>query len=93
MEPSKNHPNIINAGFTLVEVLIAITILSFISFSTYKMVDSNTDTKERVVKEDQVTIQGLTAIGRLDSDFSQIYNPLYFNSKLAPTTFNFSSQR
>lgn len=91
MEPSNKHPNIINAGFTLVEVLIAITILSFISFSTYKMVDSNTDTKERVVKEDQVTIQGLTAIGRLDSDFSQIYNPLYFNSKLAPTTANLDS--
>ncbi len=55
------------------------------------MVDTNTDTKERVLKEDQVTIQGLAALGRIDSDFSQIYNPLYSYSKLAPTASNIDS--
>lgn len=49
------------------------------------MVDTNVDTKERVVKEDRQTIQSLTAIGRLDSDFSQIYNPLFSSSKMIPT--------
>lgn len=80
-----------NKGFTLIEVLIAITILSFISFATFKMVDTNTDTKERVLKEDQVTIQGLAALSRIDSDFSQIYNPLFSYSKLAPTANNVDS--
>lgn len=74
-----------NKGFTLFEVMVAITILAFISFSTYRMIDSNTDTKDRVVKEDAQTVQTLTAIGRLDSDFSQMVNPLFSRSKLAPS--------
>lgn len=71
--------------------MIAIIILSFISFTTYKMVDSNTDTRDRVVKEDRQTVQSLTAIGRLDSDISQMYNPLYSTSKLAPTASSSSA--
>lgn len=64
--------------------MIAITILSFISYATFRMVNTNTDTKDRVVKEDRQTVQSLTAIGRLDSDITQIYNPLYSSSKMAP---------
>jgi prepilin-type N-terminal cleavage/methylation domain-containing protein len=87
--PFNSHSPIHNqAGFTLVEVMISILLLSFISFSTYKMVDSNTDTRDRVVKEDQQTVQSLTATGRLDSDISQLYSPLYSYSKLAPTATN-----
>lgn len=73
-----------NDGFTLMEVLIAITVLAFISFSTYKMVNTNTDTKEKVIKEDRQVVQTLTAVGRLDSDISQMANPLYSASKQAP---------
>lgn len=92
MEHSKQHPTLRNnQGFTLIEVMIAITILAFISFITYKMVDSNTETKDRVVKEDRQTVQSLTAIGRIDSDVTQIYNPLYSNSKLVPTANNSGS--
>ncbi|MBC7714490.1 MAG: prepilin-type N-terminal cleavage/methylation domain-containing protein [Rhizobacter sp.] len=80
-----------NSGFTLIEVLISITILAFISFSTYKMIDTNTDTKDRVVKEDRRIVQTLTAIGRLDSDISQMANPLYAYSKLVPTAATTSS--
>lgn len=74
-----------NKGFTLFEVLVAIAVLSFIAFSTYRMIDTNTDTKERVVKEDQETVQTIAAIARLDSDISQMVNPLYSRSKLAPS--------
>ena len=87
MEPSNKHSSLIAPnGFTLVEVMISITILMFISFATYKMVDTNVDTKERVVKEDRQTIQSLVAIGRLDSDISQIYNPLYSSGIMVPTS-------
>jgi prepilin-type N-terminal cleavage/methylation domain-containing protein len=74
-------------GFTLLEVLIAIVLLGFISLYTYKMVDNNTDTKDRVLKEDQLLMQTLTAMNRLDNDISQMYTPLYsFNkSQTAPT--------
>jgi len=72
------------AGFTLIEVLIAIVILTFIAFSTYKMVDSNITMKETVAREDRAVIQGVTTVGRLDSDFSQIYTPLFSSSRQQP---------
>jgi prepilin-type N-terminal cleavage/methylation domain-containing protein len=75
-----------SAGFTLIEVLIAIVLLAFISLYTYKMIDTNTDTKDRVLKEDQLLIQTVTAISRIDSDVSQIYSPLYSYSKANPAT-------
>lgn len=77
----KNHN-----GFTLIEVLIAIILLAFISLYTFKMVDNSTDTKERVLKEDQVLLQSLTAVSRLDSDFTQIYSPLFAYGKGNPAT-------
>ena len=49
------------------------------------MIDSNTDTKESVLKEDQALMQTLTAMNRIDNDFSQIYSPLYSFSKALPT--------
>jgi prepilin-type N-terminal cleavage/methylation domain-containing protein len=85
---SKLHLLKNQAGFTLIEVLIAITILSFITFATYQMIDSNTTAKDRVVREDKMTVQGLTAIGRLDADISQIVNPLFSYGKMVVTTSN-----
>jgi prepilin-type N-terminal cleavage/methylation domain-containing protein len=92
LEHSNLHPKFSDQeGFTLIEVMISITILSFISYATFRMVNTNTDTKDRVVKEDRQTVQTLTAIGRLDTDISQIYNPLFASSKLAPTANGSSS--
>lgn len=48
------------------------------------MVDNNTDTKDRVLKEDQLLMQTLTAMNRLDNDFSQLYSPLFSFSKASP---------
>ena len=50
------------------------------------MIDSSSDTKDRVVKEDKLLLQTLTAVSRLDSDISQMYSPLYSYSKANPTT-------
>lgn len=47
--------------------------------------DTNITMKETVSREDKAIIQGVTAIGRLDSDFSQIYTPLYSSGKMQPT--------
>ncbi len=55
------------------------------------MIDSNTTAKDRVVREDKMTVQGLTAIGRLDADISQIVNPLFSYPKLVVTTANVES--
>lgn len=73
-------------GFTLIEVLIAIMLLAFISLYTFKMIDNGTDTKDRVLAEDQKTLQGLTAVARIDTDFSQLYSPLFAYGKSVPTS-------
>ncbi|MDD4973572.1 MAG: prepilin-type N-terminal cleavage/methylation domain-containing protein [Bacteriovorax sp.] len=75
-----------SSGFTLIEVLIAIVILAFISLYTYKMIDTNTDTKDRVLKEDHLLLQTLTAVSRIDSDINQIYSPLFSYAKGNPAT-------
>lgn len=49
------------------------------------MIDTNTDTKDRVLKEDQLLMQTLTAMNRIDNDISQIYSPLYAFSKAQVT--------
>lgn len=75
-----------SAGFTLIEVLIAIVLLAFISLYTVKMIDDSTDTKDSVLKEDRLKIQTLTAISRIDIDITQIYSPLYSYPKGNPAT-------
>jgi prepilin-type N-terminal cleavage/methylation domain-containing protein len=75
-------------GFSLLEVIMAITILAFISLATFKLVDTNTETKTTVVKEDRQIVQTITAVGRLESDISQLYTPLFAYSKMAPTANN-----
>ena len=65
--------------------MIAILILAFITFSTYQLVNTNTETKTKVVKEDREIVQTLAAMGRIESDFSQLYTPLFSNSKMAPS--------
>lgn len=86
MAPFKTYPAINNqSGFSLLEVMIAILILAFITFSTYQLVNTNTETKTKVVKEDREIVQTLAAMGRIESDFSQLYTPLFSNSKMAPS--------
>ncbi len=66
-------------GFTLVEILIAITILSFLMISVYTIIDNNIKTKESVVSEDREFLQVHTALYRMDQDISQMYSPFYYS--------------
>jgi prepilin-type N-terminal cleavage/methylation domain-containing protein len=75
-----------HSGFTLVEVLISILLLAFISLQTFKLVENSTNTKENILREDRALLQSLVATGRLDSDISQLYSPLYSYGKANPTT-------
>lgn len=69
-------------GFTLIEVLIAITILSFIMISVVSITGSSQATKDRVINEDKELLQIETAFSRFEWDFSQIYSPLYFSHEM-----------
>lgn len=66
-------------GFTLIEVLISITILAIMMVYIFNILDSSTSMKETIVDEDREYLQVLTALERMDRDFSHIYSPLYFS--------------
>ncbi len=68
-------------GFSLLEVLISIVLLSFITLAVVTNTDENFEIKEKVVKEDKDRLRVYTALSMMEWDISQIYSPLYFSQK------------
>jgi len=68
------------AGFTLLEVLIAITILSLLMVSIYSVIENSTTTKDRIITEDRDKMQLEMAFARIETDLEYIYSPLYYES-------------
>ena len=64
-------------GFTLIEVLITIVILSFLMISVFSIIDNSTITKENITIEDRELIQIESALTRFELDFTQLYSPLF----------------
>lgn len=64
------------------EVLIAITILSFITIAIVTIQSDSRQAKDRVVSEDRDLLQVETAFSRFEWDFSQIYSPFYFSHEM-----------
>jgi len=73
-----------DSGFTLLEVMIAISLLSFVLVSVISTTNNSIDMKERVTSEDKYKLQLETAMEKIDWDFSQIYTPLYFSRQYQP---------
>lgn len=71
--------NDLNSGFTLIEVLVSIVLLSFLMIGVFTIIDNSTITKERVLFEDRESLQIETALARFGVDFSQIYSPNFFS--------------
>jgi prepilin-type N-terminal cleavage/methylation domain-containing protein len=67
------------AGFTLIEILVAITILSMLMIGVYSIIDNSTVMQEKVTKEDDIFLQLDTALNRVEQDFTHFYSPLYFS--------------
>lgn len=72
-------------GFSLLEVLIAITILGFITLAIIQFTDGSIDKSLTVTAEDAEYLQVETAMARLEWDISQIYSPLYFDIPMNPS--------
>ena len=70
-----------HAGLTLLEVLIAVTILAFMSLAVIETTNNSADSKDSIIAEDRELLQVETALDRLNWDFSQIYTPLYHTQK------------
>lgn len=68
------------SGFTLLEILIAITLLAFITIGVVNITDNAAQTKERTTEVNENNLQIETAMSRFEWDFSQIYSPLYFST-------------
>lgn len=73
-----------NAGFSLLEVLIAITILSFITLAIIAFTDSSIEKSLTVTAEDSEYLQVETAMARIEWDVSQAYSPLNFDIPMNP---------
>ncbi len=69
-------------GFTLLEVMIAIALLSFVVIAIVQITGGAQDTVDRTLLEDKELLQVETAFARFEWDFSQIYSPLYFSHEM-----------
>lgn len=67
-------------GFTLIEVLISITLLSLLMVYVFSIMDSSIKTKEDITEEDSDFMQIEMAFSRMALDFSQHYSPLFFSA-------------
>lgn len=67
-------------GFTLLEILIAIVLLAFITFGVVSVTENAMNTKDRTTETNANNLQIETAMSRFEWDFSQIYSPLYFST-------------
>ncbi len=67
-------------GFTLLEILIAITLLAFITLAVISITDNAIGTKDRTVELNKNNLAVESALSRFEWDFSQIYSPLYFST-------------
>ena len=85
MAPKHGDSFLGQKGFTLMEVMIAIAILSFILVAVISVTDSSQETALRVVEEDRSVLQVETALSRFEWDVSQAYSPLYFSHAMEPT--------
>ncbi|MCK5884128.1 MAG: prepilin-type N-terminal cleavage/methylation domain-containing protein [Bacteriovoracaceae bacterium] len=65
------------SGFTLLEILMAIMVLSIMMVLVFDMSSTSTETVERVMAEDREYMQVQTAFAIIDRDFSSYYTPLF----------------
>ena len=80
-------------GFTLLEILIAISLLAFIVIGVVEITDNSMKAKDRTTEVNKNNLQIETAMSRFEWDFSQIYSPLYFSTvmNLNQNTNNFGN--
>jgi prepilin-type N-terminal cleavage/methylation domain-containing protein len=79
-------------GFTLLEVIIAITILAFMSLTVTKMLQNGLERKDTVTKEDRDRLQVENFWSRLSLDIAQNYTPLYYDLLATPDPNNPDAQ-
>jgi len=75
-----------HAGFTLLELLVAITILATVSIIAWRGLDTLVTTRARLEPEGERVRALLTVFGQLDLDLAQTINPTFFAMTTTPVT-------
>lgn len=71
-------------GFTLLELLVAISVLSVVSVIAWRGLDSLVATRERLEPEVDETRAMLVAFGQMERDLSQVANPAFLGLAFSP---------
>ncbi|MEP6609335.1 MAG: type II secretion system protein GspJ [Burkholderiaceae bacterium] len=71
-------------GFTLLELLVAITVLSIVSMIAWRGLDSLVATRERLEPEADEVRSLLTAFGQMERDLTQVTNPVFLGLATSP---------
>ena len=79
--------NSIPRGFTLLELLVAITVLSIVSMIAWRGLDSLVATRERLEPEADEVRSLLTAFGQMERDLTQVANPVFLGLATSPLNF------
>lgn len=80
---SERH-TLLARGFTLLELLVAITVLSIVSMIAWRGLDSLVSTRERLEPELDEVRSLLTSFGQMERDLSQITNPAFLGLTTSP---------
>lgn len=71
-------------GFTLLELLVAISVLAVVSMIAWRGLDSLVRTRERLEPEADDVRALLTAFGQLERDLAQVTNPKFLGLTTSP---------
>ena len=74
-------------GFTLLELLVAITVLSIVSMIAWRGLDSLVLTRERLEPEVDDIRSLLTTFGQMERDLTQVTNPAFLGLATSPLNF------
>lgn len=84
MNMSESHTPTPARGFTLLELLVAITVLSIVSMIAWRGLDTLVATRERLEPEVDEVRALLTAFGQMERDLTQVTNPAFIGLTVSP---------
>jgi general secretion pathway protein J len=79
-------------GFTLLELLVAISVLAIVSMISWRGLDSLLSIRERLEPDGDEVRAILTTFGQLERDLAQVTTPAVFNLRISPVGVRASSQ-
>lgn len=75
-------------GFTLLELLVAITVLSIVSLIAWRGLDTLVSTRDRLEPEATDVRALLTAFGQMERDLAQVPNPKFLGLTHSPVSIS-----